>query len=141
MRYRVQAARALWPNRGESVVPQHLEVLGYGRRRDAELALDHRAERAGGELAAPEQLQDAAAGRIAEYVERVHDAKISVETYISIAFKLMRVRAVLVLADPFVPLARAALAVWPRPPDAVPDLLEGNFRRIQWARLQRERAR
>ena len=140
MRDGVQAARALWPNRCEAVVPQHLEVLGYGRLRDAELVLDHRAERAGGVLAAPEQLQDATADRIAEYVERVHDAKISAETYISIAFKV-RVRAVLVLADPFVPLARAALAVWPRLPGAVPDLPEGNFRLIQAARLQRERSR
>jgi hypothetical protein len=53
---------------------QHLEVLGDGRLGDAELALDHLAERAGGELAVPEQLQDAAAHRIAEYVERVHQA-------------------------------------------------------------------
>jgi hypothetical protein len=58
-------------------------VLGDGRLGDAELALDHLAERAGGELAIPEQLQDAAAYRIAEYVERVHQAKISVKTYIS----------------------------------------------------------
>jgi hypothetical protein len=48
---------------------------------------------------------------------------------------------VLVLAVPFVPLARAALVVWPHLPKAVQDLLEGNFRRHRRARLQRKQAR
>jgi hypothetical protein len=86
VRYRVEAARAVRPYRGETVVPQHLEVLGDGRLGDAELALDHLAQRAGGELAVPEQLQDATAHRIAEYVERVHQAKLSAEAYISKGF-------------------------------------------------------
>jgi hypothetical protein len=48
---------------------------------------------------------------------------------------------VLVLAVPFVPLARAALAVWPHLPEAVQDFLEGDFRRRRRARLQRKQAR
>jgi len=87
VRDRVEAARAVGSYRGESVVPQHLEVLGDGRLGDAELALDHLAERAGGKLAVPDQLQDAAAHRIAEYVERVHQAKISAKAYISKALE------------------------------------------------------
>ena len=47
---------------------------------------------------------------------------------------------VLILAVPFVPLARAALAVWPHLPEAVQDFLEGDLRRHRWARLQRKRA-
>jgi hypothetical protein len=49
--------------------------------------------------------------------------------------------AVLVLAVPLVPIARAAVAVWPHLPDAVRDLLEGSFRRHRWARQQRKQAR
>ena len=47
---------------------------------------------------------------------------------------------VLVLAVPFMPLARAAVAVWPHLLHAVQDLLEGNFRSHHWARLQRKQA-
>jgi hypothetical protein len=47
---------------------------------------------------------------------------------------------VLVLAVPFVPLARAALAVWPHLPEGVQDFLEGNFRGHRRARLQRKQA-
>jgi len=64
VRDRVEAARAVRSHRGETVVPQHLEVLGDGRLGDAELALDHLAERTRGELAVSEQLKDAAAHRI-----------------------------------------------------------------------------
>jgi hypothetical protein len=53
-----------------------------------------------------------------------------------------RVRALmLVLAVPYLPLARAAVAVWPRLPHAVRDLLEGNFRNHRWIRRQRKQAR
>jgi hypothetical protein len=45
---------------------------------------------------------------------------------------------VLVLAVPFVPLARAAVTVWPHLPDAVQDFLEGNVRGHWRARLQRK---
>lgn len=48
---------------------------------------------------------------------------------------------VLVLALPFLPLARAAVAVWPHLPHAVQDLLEGSFRSHRWSRLQRKQAR
>jgi hypothetical protein len=47
----------------------------------------------------------------------------------------------LVLVVPFVPLARAALALWPHLPKAVQDLLEGDFRRHRRARLQRKQSR
>ena len=46
----------------------------------------------------------------------------------------------LILAVPFLPLARAAFAVWPHLPEAVQDFLEGDFRRRRWARLQRKQA-
>jgi hypothetical protein len=46
-------------------------MLGDTRLGDAELALDHLAERAGGELTVPEQFQDAAAHRIAEAFEEM----------------------------------------------------------------------
>ena len=44
---------------------------------------------------------------------------------------------VLLLAVPFVPLARVAVTVWPHLPDAVQDFLEGNVRGHRRARLQR----
>jgi hypothetical protein len=48
---------------------------------------------------------------------------------------------VLVLALPFLPVARTAVAVWPHLPHALQDLLEGSFRSHRWARLQRKQAR
>jgi hypothetical protein len=48
---------------------------------------------------------------------------------------------VLVLAVPFVPLARVAVTVWPHLPDAVQDFLEGNVRGHRRARLQPKQAR
>jgi hypothetical protein len=47
----------------------------------------------------------------------------------------------LVLAAPFLPLARVGAALWPHLPDTVKDLLEGNFRSHLWARQQRKHAR
>jgi hypothetical protein len=47
----------------------------------------------------------------------------------------------LVLAFPFLPLARAAVTVWPHLPPAVQDLLEGSFRSHRWSRLRRKQAR
>jgi hypothetical protein len=46
----------------------------------------------------------------------------------------------LLLALPFLPIARAAVAVWPHLPPAVQDLLEGNFRSRRRARLRRKQA-
>jgi hypothetical protein len=51
-----------------------------------------------------------------------------------------RLTVLLVLAIPFLPLARAAIAVWPHLPEAVQDLLEGDFRSHRWARQQRKQA-
>ena len=65
-------------------------MLGDGRLGDAELALDHLADRAGGQLTVPEKLQDAPAHRIAEYVERVHAATISAAAYISTSLEELR---------------------------------------------------
>jgi hypothetical protein len=45
---------------------------------------------------------------------------------------------VLLLAVPLMPLARAAVAVWPHLPRAVQDLVAGNFRGHRWARLQQK---
>jgi hypothetical protein len=49
--------------------------------------------------------------------------------------------ALLLVAFPFLPLARAALTVWRHLPEAVQDFLEGNFRSHRWARSQRKQAR
>jgi hypothetical protein len=46
----------------------------HGRQGDAELCLHHGADRAGALLALGEQLQNSAAHRIAEHLERVHAA-------------------------------------------------------------------
>lgn len=58
-------------------------MLRYGRLRDPELGLNGRADRAGGHLTLGDQLENPAANRIAEYIERVHARKISRVTYIS----------------------------------------------------------
>ena len=58
-------------------------MLRHRGLRDAELALDHLADLAGAALAVCEQLEDAAADRIAEDVERVHASSIASLTYIS----------------------------------------------------------
>ena len=79
----VQPARALRPDRREPAVAQDLEVLRDGRLRDPELGLDDRRDRARGQLAVGEQLEDPAADRVSEDVERVHAAKIQSPTYIS----------------------------------------------------------
>ena len=47
-------------------------MLGDGRLGDPELLLDDRADRAGGQLALGEQLEDPPAHRVAEHIERVH---------------------------------------------------------------------
>ena len=57
-------------------------------------------------------------------------------------FGVVRLRSLLlVLAVPFMPIARAAIAVWPHLPHAVQDLLAGNGRSHQWFMLRRRRAR
>ncbi len=67
-------------------------MLGDGWLGDSELSLNDLAECPGGELAVSEQLQDAAAHRIAEYVERVHGANVSATTYISKVLDLAALR-------------------------------------------------
>ena len=73
---RVQPARALGPDGREPAVPQDLEVLRHGRLRDPELGLDDGRDRPRGQLAVGEQLEDPAADRVAEDVERVHGRRI-----------------------------------------------------------------
>src|SRR4029077_12403881 len=70
--HRVQPPGPLRPHRRQPAVPEHLEMLGYGRLGDPELVLDDRADRTGGQLALGEQFEDPPAYRVAEYVERVH---------------------------------------------------------------------
>ena len=68
----VQAARALAAHAGEAAVAQHAQVLRHRGLRDAELALHRLDDGARGLLAAGQGLEDAAAHRIAEHVEGVH---------------------------------------------------------------------
>ena len=49
--------------------------------------------------------------------------------------------ALLVLALPFMPFLRAAIALWPHLPPAVKDLLEGSFRSHRSTRRQSKQAR
>ena len=58
-------------------------MLRDGGLRDVELPLNHFADLAGAELAVGEQLEHAAADRIAEDVECVHASMYCVATYIS----------------------------------------------------------
>ena len=71
---RVQAPRPLGPYRREPAVSQHLEMLRNGRLGNPELVADDGAYRTGGQLVVGEQLEDPAAHRVAEYIERVHVA-------------------------------------------------------------------
>ena len=70
----VEPPGALGPDRREPAVAQDLEVLRDGRLRDPELRLDDRGDRPGGQLAVGEQLEDPPPDRVAEDVERVHEA-------------------------------------------------------------------
>src|SRR5579859_1349754 len=81
--HRVQPPGPAGPHGGQPAVPEHPEVLRDGRLGDPELLLDDRADRAGGQLALGQQLEDPPPHRIAEYVERVHPGRISVLAYIS----------------------------------------------------------
>src|SRR5688572_20567397 len=68
----VESAIPVRPNAGEARLAQHLEVLGDRRLGDPELAVHDLDDRARSPLAAREQLEDAAAHRIPEDVQRVH---------------------------------------------------------------------
>src|SRR5690348_10780248 len=81
--HRVQAPGPARPHGRQAAVPEHPQVLRDGRLGDAELPLDDRADRAGGQLPLGEQLQDPPPHRIAEHVKRMHLSKISRLTYIS----------------------------------------------------------
>ena len=70
--YGVKPPRPLGSHGRKSRVPQYLEVLADRRLGDAELLLDNRDDLARGMLAPRQHLEDAAADRIAEDVERVH---------------------------------------------------------------------
>src|SRR6185437_9710437 len=81
--HRVQAPGPARPHGRQAAVPEHPEMLRDGRLGDAELLLDDRADRPGGQLPLGEQLEDPPPDRITEHVERMHPAKISSRTYIS----------------------------------------------------------
>jgi hypothetical protein len=68
----VEATIPVGADGGEPVRSKHPEVPGDRRLADAELSLDHRADRACHLLPVDEDVEDAAADRIAEDIERVH---------------------------------------------------------------------
>ena len=73
---RVEATGAVGAGGGEAGFAQHAQVSGDTRLGDTELALDDGAHGSGGELAmVGEELEDAAADRVAENVEGVHLAR------------------------------------------------------------------
>src|SRR4029079_15178493 len=69
----IEAAGALRADGGEAAVAEHLQVLRDGRLRDAELCLDDRGDGPRRDLALREQLEDPAADRVTQDVERVHE--------------------------------------------------------------------
>ena len=81
--HRVQPPGPAGAHGGQAAVPEHPKVLRDGRLGDPELPLDDRADRAGGQLALGQQLEDPPPHRIAEYVERMHPDRVSPSTYIS----------------------------------------------------------
>ena len=74
--HRVQPPLAIRPHRGEAVVPQHFQMLGYRRLGDRELRLDGGTDGPCRLLAVGEQFENAPPDRIAEDVECVHIPKI-----------------------------------------------------------------
>jgi hypothetical protein len=68
----VDAARAVDARRGEAIVAQHFQMLRNGSLGDAVLVLDHLDDRAGGQFAIGEELENAPPHRVAEDVESVH---------------------------------------------------------------------
>src|SRR5690606_19835323 len=72
----VDAPRAFGPNRCEPALSQHFQLLRDGRLRDAEFPRDDLDDLARCVLALGQELEDAAPDRIAEDVERVHQAPV-----------------------------------------------------------------
>jgi hypothetical protein len=80
--HRVQPPRALGPDAREPVVAQHPQLLRYGGLGDVELALNHRADLAGSQLAVGQELKDAPADGVSEDVEGVRGGScISINLY------------------------------------------------------------
>src|SRR3954452_14145132 len=70
--HRVQPARAVGAHLREPTLAQYAKVLRHGRLADAELVPDGRRAAARRPLAVGQQLEDAAADRLAQDVERMH---------------------------------------------------------------------
>ena len=68
----VEAPSALTPHCREAALSEHLQMLRDGRLRDPELAAYDRDDLARRVLAVGEELQDPAADRVAQDVERMH---------------------------------------------------------------------
>ena len=73
---RIEPALAVRTNRGESVLPQHLEVLRHRRLAYRKLRLYLCTDGSGRELAPGEQFENAPTHRVAQNIERVHFPKI-----------------------------------------------------------------
>jgi hypothetical protein len=79
----VEAPGAVGADGGETAFPKDPEMLGHPGLGDAELLLDHLRNCSRGLLPTGQQLQDPAPDGIAENVERVHPATMSMLAYIS----------------------------------------------------------
>jgi len=73
---RIEPALAVRTNRGESVLPQHLEVLRHRRLTYRELFLNLRTDGSRRQLAPGEQFENAPTYRVAQNIERVHILKL-----------------------------------------------------------------
>ena len=79
---RVHALAPVRPDGREARLAQHPQMLRHGRLRNPELLLDRCADSSRAALAVGDELQNPAAYRIAEYLERVHVAdRISLDLY------------------------------------------------------------
>ena len=73
---RIESARALGADRGETGLAQDFQMLRHGSLGDAELGSDGLDDLARGKLVAGQQFEDAAPNRVAEDIEGVHQSSI-----------------------------------------------------------------
>ena len=79
---RVEPSGPLGAHGREALLAQDAQLAGDRRLRDAELAADRRDHLAGARLPRGQQVEDPTSHRVAEDIERMHEAMISIRAYI-----------------------------------------------------------